>query len=105
MRQHGSDINDLRAIIDFGNQSIFVAPNVKYRAGADRIRVGKIRSGFSQIIPLGVVGYLPPILQRLARIRMFFPEFPQRSFANDMQPGRPLSFLCSQIENILSSIS
>jgi hypothetical protein len=36
-----------------------------------------------------VVGYLPPILQRLARIRMFFPEFPQRSFANGMQPGRP----------------
>ena len=103
MRQHGSHVNDLRAIIDFCDQAILVATNVKYRAGADRIGVGKIRSGFGQIIPLGVVGDLPPILQRLARIRMFFPKFPQWSFANDMQPGRPLSFLCSQIENIVSS--
>lgn len=84
MCQHDSHVNDFRAIIDFGNQAIFVAPDVKYSAGADRIGVRKIRPGFSQIIPLGMVGDLPPILQRLARIRMFFPKFPQWSFANDI---------------------
>jgi hypothetical protein len=46
----------------------------------------KIRPGFCQIVPIGVVGDLPPILQRLARIRVFFLKFPQGSFADDMQP-------------------
>jgi hypothetical protein len=91
MRQHKPNVNDLRAIIDFSGQAKFVAPDVKYCARADWISVRKIRPGFGQIVPICVVGDLPPILQRLARIRMFFPKFPQGSFADDMQPGRLLS--------------
>jgi hypothetical protein len=42
MRLHNPDVNYLRAIIDFSDQAIFVAPNVKYCARANRIGVRKI---------------------------------------------------------------
>jgi hypothetical protein len=97
--QHEPDVNDLRAIVDFSDEAVFVSTDIEHRASANRVGVRKIRSGFGQVVPVSVSGDLPPILQRLLRIRVFFPEFPQRPLADDMQRGNPLRSLCSLIES------
>ena len=89
MRQHKPDINDLRTIIDLGDEAVFVAADIERGASANSVGMREIPSGIRQIMPVRMLGDFPPVLQRLLRVCVFLPEFPQWPLADDMQAGAP----------------
>jgi hypothetical protein len=89
VRQHKPDINDLRTIIDLGDEAVFVAADIERGASTNWVGVREIPSGFSQIMPVRMLGDFPPVLQRLLRVCVLLPEFPQWPLADDMQAGAP----------------